>query len=1133
MTIHIRVLGSFHAEVNGAPVPLSARLPRAVLCRLILARGDVVSVDRLIDDLWRSAPPSQAIASLQSYMANLRRAIEPDRPPRAPARVLISAAPGYAARLQDDAVDAWLFERLVREARERSGDDPAHARTLLTDALALWRGEAFAEVADEPWAVSEVARLEELRQSARELCVAMTLQSAPAADAVPAAEMLTRRQPLREEGWRLLALALWGSDRQADALQALRRVRTTLVREIGLDPGSALVELENAILNQRTDLLHASIARHRPRTVTSPAPGAQAGPARPGATAADTPPGTGPNAPLFVGRTAELAALTRTADEVLAGARGIVLVTGEPGAGKSALLGRLRESLDPSQWLVSVGRCPETEGAPPAWAWLEALRPLASRFPPGEHEKTLAPLLGEAPLIEDDASAGRFRLHRGVCAWLRSITDGPSRHALAIVLDDLHKADTETIALLRAIVEQMGDARILLIAAFRSLEITEAQEEVLAVIARHAPARLHLDGLPAGDVERLVRSVCGEPVAPQTLASLVERTGGNPFYVWESARLLASEGKLSVVPDGVRDVLRRRLARLPAAAVGVLRLAAVVGREAEVEVLVNAADSDEDAVLDALEAGVFSGLLIEPSPGRVRFMHTLVRETLYQDLSQLRRTRMHARVADALRTLRPDDLTALAHHHAVAATSATAALAVDYSVRSAEVATRRYAHDTAAELLTQALDCFDRAAGQGDRDIRRVELLGKLVRAQVRAGAVVAARDTRARAIRIAEESGRDELLAAAFTSWTEATPWQIRPYGVVDAHAVDLLTRLLRRTDLDPATRCRLLEALAGELNGEGDPRSAAAAREAARLAEDLDEPTLTAMALTLLIKEADYEREADVRAPLAERLAAVAAEHDLVTHRWFAEFTAATTAAAFGDKKALRDRVERGMEIARTYNMPEALVVGTCAHAMLAHIAGRLDEAERLYDDAYQQMVRNGSIHARLVHGLALTTIRIGQGRIGEHEPMLRELHETTGPLVADALALALAATGRLEEARELRAGLPPLRRDFYHSVLATLRAMAVVALEDRHEARELMETLLPLRDVLPGASSNSLVARPMAHTLGELALLLGRDEEAAEHLTHAMKVARRWESPLWERQALERLHTMGRGRADLAEP
>jgi predicted ATPase len=280
-------------------------------------------------------------------------------------------------------------------------------------------------------------------------------------------------------------------------------------------------------------------------------------------------------------------------------------------------------------------------------------------------------------------------------------------------------------------------------------------------------------------VGELVRAVHQQPLDPATLAALAERTGGNPFYVWESVRLLASEGALvatSEVPEGVRDVLRRRLARLPPAAVSVLRLAAVVGRDADVEVLVRAAGTGEAAVLDALEAGLIAGLLTEPAPGRVRFAHVLARDTLYGDLPRLRRGRLHARVAAAVEELHHEDFPALAHHHLRAASPGTAAKAVDYAVRAAEAAERRYAHDTAVDLLTQALDSQQQVpAGHdppgGDRAAERADLFGRLLRAQVRAGAVAAARSTRERAVDLAESAGREDLLVGAFTAWTEPTP--------------------------------------------------------------------------------------------------------------------------------------------------------------------------------------------------------------------------------------------------------------------------------------------------------------------------------------------------------------------------
>jgi len=302
-------------------------------------------------------------------------------------------------------------------------------------------------------------------------------------------------------------------------------------------------------------------------------------------------------------------------------------------------------------------------------------------------------------------------------------------------------------------------------------------------------------------------------VDPHIVTALVERTGGNPFYLRESAQLLASEGALvavSEVPEGVRDVLRRRLARLPPPAVAVLRLAAVMGRDAEVEVVVEAADTDERGVVDGLEVAVMAGLLTEPAPGTVRFVHALVRDTVYADLTELRRARMHARVASALRRRHPDDVTALAHHFARAGSAATAPAAIEYGIRAAELADRRYAYDSAVALLSQAADACERLVGPAaEVTERRVDLLGRLLRAQVRAGRIADARATRQRAVQAAESVGRDDLTLAAFTAWSEPTPWQTRPYGSVDEPVVRALARLLGRADLDAATRCKLLAAL------------------------------------------------------------------------------------------------------------------------------------------------------------------------------------------------------------------------------------------------------------------------------------------------------------------------------------
>jgi DNA-binding SARP family transcriptional activator len=1071
--VMIRVLGSFAAEAGGEPVPLGGPRQRGVLALLVAARGQVVSVDRMVDDLWRGEPPSRALASLQAYVSNLRRLLEPGRPPRTPARLLVSASPGYALRLPPGAVDAWRFEELLDEARTLA--DPRDARARLDEALALWRGPAFAEVADELWAAAETARLNELRLAARELHIAAGLRLGDPAAVVPEAEGLTRDDPMREEGWRMHALALWSSGRQADALAALRRARATFADELGLDPGPDLVALEEAILAQRTDVLRAAVA---PPPADAPRPQATAPP----------PPENRPRATTFVGREGELAALMAAAGEAVADGARVALVTGEAGLGKSTLLEHLGARLGQDGWLVAAGRSPEVDSAPPAWAWVEALRKVAASVPPGEFAEDLAPLLADSAPVDGDAAAGRFRLRQAVWNWLAAAAaDRP----VAVVLDDLHCADAVTLELLGGGVG--ARAPILVVAAYRANE-SERLTETLGSLARTAPLRLDLPGLKGDAVAELVRAECEADEA--TVAGIAERTGGNPFYVRESARLLAGEGALvalSEVPEGVRDVLRRRLARLPESGVSVLRLAAVAGRESSVSLLVQAADSDEDGVLDALDAGVIAGLLDEPRPGRVRFVHALVRDTLVADVTRLRATRMHARIAAALEGT--GDVAALAHHYARAGSPK----AVRYCVRAAELAEARYAHDVAAALLT---DAVTNSTEPGER----VDLLGRLLRAQIRAGAVAAARNTREQAVEYAESIGRDDLMIAAFTAWTEPTPWQARRYGTVDRPVVDRLSRLLKRTGLAPDVRSRLLTAYAEELVGEDDPTVMAAAREALGLATD---PRLRAAALAVLARDPGREE-------YARELVRIAVEHDLPVYRVTGLLNQAAIAAAANDPATMRRVTGEALDLARAYQMPEAISVAEIALATLELIAGRFADSERLYTEAAERMERAGSVHAGFLH-LALAAIWLNDGTLGDHLDDVRALREELGPMVADLLVLALLAVGRGDEARRARTSPSPIRPDFFFTFLMSLRAMAIVALNDRDAAEEIYADLLPYRDGPPaGAESVSLAWRPVAHTLGELALLLRRDDEAAAHFAQAAAIADQWNAPHWSADA-----------------
>lgn len=245
MPVSFAVLGPVAARDGaGAAIALKGPRHRAVLARLIVARGRVVPVDTLVDDLWLD-PPAGAVGALRTFVAALRRALEPQRPPRAAARLLVTEGPGYALRAEPGAVDAWRFEQAVGDAAALA---PQAAVARLEQALGWWRGPAYAEFADEHWARAERSRLAELRLHAVERRAEALLALGQAAAAVPDLDAHVAEHPWREDAWQLLALALYRSGRQGDALAVLRRARTLLVEQLGVDPGPRLRRLEADVL---------------------------------------------------------------------------------------------------------------------------------------------------------------------------------------------------------------------------------------------------------------------------------------------------------------------------------------------------------------------------------------------------------------------------------------------------------------------------------------------------------------------------------------------------------------------------------------------------------------------------------------------------------------------------------------------------------------------------------------------------------------------------------------------------------------------------------------------------------------------------------------------------------------------
>ena len=266
--MELRILGPVTAAHNGSPVSLGGPRQRATLALLVLRANTVVSTDRLVDDLYGDEPPAAARKSLQSFVANLRREINRED------EILIGRRPGYLLEAGSDLIDALRFDDLLERARHLLAEDPATARSLLTEALDLWSGPALGDVAHlAPVLEWEAQRLEDTRLEAVELRIEADLDAGEGAYLIPELDALTAEYPLRESYWGQLMRALYRSGRQADALRTYQRARTVLGEELGIEPSPALTQLEERILLQDPDLGPALAEPARTEPADRPEPG--------------------------------------------------------------------------------------------------------------------------------------------------------------------------------------------------------------------------------------------------------------------------------------------------------------------------------------------------------------------------------------------------------------------------------------------------------------------------------------------------------------------------------------------------------------------------------------------------------------------------------------------------------------------------------------------------------------------------------------------------------------------------------------------------------------------------------------------------------------------------------------------
>ncbi len=780
------VLGNLEVlDDDGNPVELGGTQPRTALAMLLAASGRIVPVDVLFRGIWGDRIPDSAAGTLQSYVSRLRRELEPGRARGRDARVLVWEPPGYRLVVEPDAVDFRRFERLLDDGTARLAEgDAAGARERLVEASSLWRGDALVEFADHEFARGLATRLEQQRLTCIEQRLEADLMLGRHAAVVGELTELVGEHPLREGFWALLARALYRSGRQSEALRVLDDMRQTLLEELGVDPSPPLRELETQILNHDPAL--DPIAVPAPLAPTGAQWGEPAGGSA--APASRSPDGSGSSG--LVGRAGELGQLGAVLDEALGGRPRFAVIEGEPGIGKTRLLEELGAvALDRGAEVV-WGRCHEGGSTPAFWPWLEVLRATVDRLPPEivADEQGLGRLVGSGgadTTIAEVLAANRFDLFEAVGRAFSRVT---AEVPFVVVIDDLQWADLASLELLEFLANSLADARVLVAASVRELEVGRNDAVVSALAAmtrRPGTRRMHLRGMNETETAVLVERAIGTAPASAVTRAIHARSDGNPFFVGELARLVASEDTGSVdemvqratVPAGVRDVVGRRLSQLTGPTVDLLQAAAVVGRDVELAVLARTADLDLAGCLEALEPAITGRLIAEVGavPGMFRFSHALVREVVLSEVGTLRRAQLHLRAAQAITDVGgdTDDNAEIVADHLRAAVPLgeprTAALAME---RAADVATRRFAYESAEDLLGQAVE-LRRAAGSGPDDLE-AELLAisRLVMVRrMRRGYTASIDDlTLDRARELAERVDRlDVLNHLLWTEWAGA----------------------------------------------------------------------------------------------------------------------------------------------------------------------------------------------------------------------------------------------------------------------------------------------------------------------------------------------------------------------------
>ncbi len=843
---------------------------------------------------------------------------------------------------------------------------------------------------------------------------------------------------------------------------------------------------------------------------------------------------------IFIGRQTEISALRATFDYARTGNGRLALIAGEPGIGKTRIAQELANHATRHGARAVWGRCLEEPGAPPYWPWAQTLRAVAE--PLTGHELTaalgtgasevasivpdIAARLPDLPTLRvlSDPAEGRFRLFGAIARFLNAAARA---QPLVLILDDLHWADVPSLRLLEFVAQDMADSRLLALGTYRETELSRRHRlsDTLGALSRVPHLlRLPLSGLNAEDVRRYVAATANL-VPPESLISAIHnQTEGNPLFVREVVRFLAQNGQLNGgggairLPEGVREVIGRRLNLLSQTCNDILAIAAVIGRGFSLDVLLKACQPRAgDAVLESLDEALAAHIVEETGTNTFQFAHALVRLTLYEELRIGQRRRLHHAAAEAIEAVHRRDLESvaadLAFHFRASGLSEDIDRAIEHATAAARRADKALAFEDTIGFCQNALDLLDTRAT--DDPGRRCGLLLLLGEAQRKTGDLSGASETLETGAELARVHGLsimfgELVLAYCYTSYRKNI--FVDHIGAMAPRVEAMLSAALERlTDADTSLRIRIMALMARvRYPGGARPDALVLATRAVTMARALGDPAVLAMALYTAgtLKSHDAHELDQALAETAEILALAEATGQ-IEYAYVARARLTSLHLERGDlgsAKAALALIDRTTE--DTY---KRLFLGWTA--TFALMRGELAATEHAIVQSMR--TRGGEDGADDPLSILIFVLRRDQGRLGEFRPLVSLFaRQTATPVWRPGLALMWLELGETAAARAVfedaaGADFADLPRDGRWSASIAFLAEVCAALGDTVRAAGLYRLLLPWADhnIVLG---NGTGCYGSAHRfLGMLAAATGDRAGAARHFDAAVAMNERIEA------------------------